>query len=740
MLRNIKLSVDNVYINPGSSLSHTGTSYQVSPTPDFSVVGNLVLNINNSSTSLLEHMFEYNMGPSTPLYVRTRYHFNNGKASEWSNIIEINSTQEGIKSSDTLISTPVLSVTYDYSTTKAGEVVISLDNLNVQAGIGNINSVSWRLETTDGEVIYELPNSTDVKNVLRLPISTIVNHQCFMVIATANSDTNTSSNEAREISISKSFDMIYFQTAIKGALYADCNNYISISNPAEVYTESEVRVTDTNGAIVDAYTALDPVVALFKTSAVNVGQYYTVDIRLRSTSGNHTPWINAYSGIAYVSVPRVYSDTISYVTTNMGFGGYFNFNGLSAQSVQADDDGVFYLAIPETNTLESFKITNGAIFPLGNTYSYGSVGLHPIPSFNVIKTYDGNMVYDRSLGLINGVSERPRFELMNYNMVTKSMISQHYLDRLDERGSTGTTNSAVIKKDGKVYYIPAHIVDNAGASVDLEMRVYDSITNTIVEHIALPVTGIKQNAGLTEDKNGDLYFFGGSGDDIESTVDGSLWATPMNHVMHKYDMITKTWSTLATAPIVNSDMYRYKLQTLRNGDIFIIDATPNFVSAGVRHSYIYRPSTNTYTHTIINNPQREHLGISVELPNGDIANITSTPDLVEATSFLVTTVSDAHLTAQTLTDSQRVLDLVVAQGDTVFIRDPYRYRTVTIQGTNMANTGTLAWERNGVIKKYYYNDLIITRNTTIVTPATGTPPTYNNVVVVGNATLTLQNL
>jgi len=740
MLRNIKLSVDNVYINPGSSLSHTGTSYQVSKTPDFSVVGNLVLNIANSSTSLLEHMFTYDMGPSTPLYVRTRYHFNNNKVSDWSNIIELSSTQEGIKSSDTLISTPSIIVTYDYATTRSGELVVNLKNLNIQAGIGNIISVSWKIETTDGEVLYELPDSTDVQTELRLPLTTLNNVPCFMVTAIANTDTSASSNTAREISISRVFDLVYFKAAIHGSLYADYHNFITISDPIELFISSDVRIMSANGLIVDSYTTLGPNVAGFRTTAVTAGEYYTVDIRLRASSDVYTPWINVYTGNANSNYPRIYSDTINYVTSNMGFGGYYNLNGLSSQSVQADEDGIFYLATPETNTLEAYKVTNGALFNIGKSHDLGIDQLHNIPTFNSLKTYRGDLLIDHAMGLHNGNYEVPKFHLMDYNLVTKSMSNIHSLIREDERYGTGRTNSAVVRPDGKVYYIPGRIVDAGGVSLDLEMRIYDSVTNAIVGHIPLPVSGIKLNASLTEDSNGDLYFFGGSSDATKSNVDGSLWATPMNHVMHKYTISTGTWSTLASAPIINTDMYRYKLQTLRNGRILIIDATPNLISGGVRHSYIYNPNTNTYTSTIVNNPQKEHLGISIELPGGDIGLMTSTPDLVEATSFLVTTVSDAHLTAQSLLDSQRVLDLVVAQGDTVYLRDPYRYRSIDIQGTNMANTGTIIWERNGVRESYHYNDRIITRNTTITTPALGTPPTYNKLTITGNAVVTLISL
>jgi len=133
-----------------------------------------------------------------------------------------------------------------------------------------------------------------------------------------------------------------------------------------------------------------------------------------------------------------------------------------------------------------------------------------------------------------------------------------------------------------------------------------------------------------------------------------------------------------------------------------------------------------------------HIGVAIELPDGDVGLMSSTADTVEAISFLRTDTSSMPTDNTTMSESQPVTALVIPVGETVYVRDPYRYASIVIEGTSLTSTGKLVWIRNDSVTEYYYNDLIVTRDMTLPQPAIGSPgPTFNRVVVVGDAILTV---
>ena len=740
MLRSIKLSVDPVYIDPNSTLKHTGTSYQVSKTPNFSVAGNLILNINNNTTALTSYTFEYDIVPNQPLYVRTRYHFNTGTTSSWSNIIELSSNQVGLKSSDTVVSTPAIAVSFDYSQSSTGEVVITVENLALYSGIGNVTNVSWLVKSTDGVVLYELPHSSDITKELRLPISILNNEKSFVATAIAHTDTNVDSNIARTVGAIKSDGVGYFIATIRDTLYRNASNYLNITDPAGSYINTEIRIKSPDGTLIASYTGLDPNLPSFDVGNIDINGYYIIEVRAKTATGVYTPWQQAYAGGSSDYSPRLYANGIKYNTTRMGFGSYVNLNGMSTQSLMADEDNVFYMAIPETDTLEAYRISNGTIYPINKTFSMGVNELSRIPSLNYIRLYNGDVLIDHSMVSDAGNIEVPKFNYLKYNHATKQLsYVGKSMARHDERYGTGRTNSAVVTRDNLLYYVPGMMFD-ANGPVPLEMRVYDINQNKIVDHIPLPRNDLIQDVTISEDKYGNIFLFGGSGDYIKNATHNEFAATLLNPTIYKLDKIAKTWTVVHTPTRAVSSSYRYKMITMRDGNILIVDATPDLVSTAPRVSYIYNPYTNGNLVRINNNPTKEHLGISIETVDGDIGLMSSTPEIVESLSYVATTTSTTHVTSTVLSASQIVNNLVVPVGDTVYIRDPYRYASIDIQGTSMANTGKLVWIDGTTSTTLYYNDLIVTRNMTITTNPALPEPTYNRVIVVGDATLTLVQL
>ena len=738
MLRTIKLSVDPVYIDPGSSLSHTGTSYQVSTTPDFNTPANIIINNLNDTVNLESYSFDYAIPPDAPLYIRTKYHLSDGTSSNWSNIIELNSNQVGMKSSDTVLSTPNISANLDYATTITGELVIELSSMDVISGSGTINAVSWLVTDTDGKELYSLPKSPDMLSVIRLPLNQLGNANTLVVSATTHTDTNAVSNPARTLVVRDDRTVVYFNAKLIPTLYANAITGVEYTPNEVYYAKLDIQILDGTNNVVEAHTNLPIDQLMFMGTNIVVGVPYTVQARGIDELGTKTPWVTIYTGAAYPYSPITWAPTLTYNTTNVGFGGYINFDGMSTQSIEADEDGTAYLAIPGTNQLLSYRCINGTMRPTGHSLDLGVNGLEPIPNITMKRRYDGGYILDHTA--INGTNIESVFIHLDYNPVTKQLTNTQSFVRADESIGTGATNSCVMMPNNTMYYIPGAMVVN-GSNVQPEMRLFDIATNAIIDHIPLPSNlpaGITENICLAGDANNDLYLFGGTGGPVQNAAHAEVVHTLLNKDIFKYDKITKTWSNILTVTINNPDSYRFRMQTLKNGDIYIIDATPGIIGTPIRESFIYHPATNTITATLQNNPSQEHIGVVISLRDGDVVTMSSTPELVEAYSMLTSAISNANLVNNPIAESQPVRDLVVGINEVVYVRDPYRYDSITINGNNMGDSGKLVWIKDTGTITYYYNDLIVTRNMTIPAATAQVPqPVYNRVVTVGDAVLTI---
>ena len=739
MLRTIKLSVDPVYIDPGSTLKHAGTSYQVSNTTSFATAAALVVNRINDAVNLLSYTFDHVMVPGQPLYVRTRYHFNDGSASSWSNIISLNSTQDGMKTSDTVLSTPVVATSIDYTHGVGGELLVSATDLVIITGPGTINAVSWSIESTDGTVLYELPKSTDVLSELRVPLSVLRGRSVYLASVVVHTDTNATSNPGRIVGTTTAASPTYFVAKLFGTLYHNAINAIEIINTTTTYTFYDIRITDATGNVLEEHPNIVHTNPMFTAGALLIGSFYNVEMRAHTPGGSVTPWVNIYQGTAYTYEPKQWSVSVGYRTDMMHFGGYIDFNGLSTQSLDADIGGVFYMAVPETNRLAAYRMLHGGLYPLGREHTLASATMSKIPSVTSKRMYNGGYLFD--VATVAGAKDASAFIQMDYGTTGEVLIEKTSLARADERYGTGRCNSLVIGRDGLVHYIPGAIVDPAtGANVPLEMRVYDINTNAIVDHIPLPaaMSSVTEQVSLCEDNNGTLYIFGGTGGVTKIGVHNQDGHTLLNKTIYKYDKVARSWTATMTLTTAAAISYRYRMMPMKNGSIFIVDVTPTITGYGNRVSYVYDPVVNSVIASVTNNPLSEHIGITVNNPDGDMLMMSSTADVVEQYGLFMTTTSTATVTNVLTSASQPVADLVVAIGDTVYVRDPYRYASITINGTSPTNTGKLVWVKDTGPITYLYNDLIVTRNMTLPpVPIGQVGPVYNKVVVVGDAVLTL---
>ena len=69
-MKNIRLTIDSPSFPPDSIISHTGTSWQVSKSLDFTNVGNLLLNVQNDQVNLNEYRTTLPIGDSDVVYIR----------------------------------------------------------------------------------------------------------------------------------------------------------------------------------------------------------------------------------------------------------------------------------------------------------------------------------------------------------------------------------------------------------------------------------------------------------------------------------------------------------------------------------------------------------------------------------------------------------------------------------------------------------------------------------------------
>lgn len=718
MLNTIKISVEKpILTKPG--VTHVSTSYQISTTPSFNVNKNLLLNVFKDTVNILEYVFKHKITQNTPLYLRTRTHNSDGTSSVWATTTEIKIVYPIPTYVNTRPKAPVVNISIDYINKPTGEIVIGVDGILPVSRTGSTYGITWILKTTNGDTLYKKIYSLDLTPQLRLPLDIMVSDiiVCDVIL---HNDTGVDSNIGQGVHVISKRISPMFTATIHDRLYSASVNHLSISQHDKLYTSADIQLFTLSGRLLLNLSGLNPYTPGFKTPVLNKNTYI---VKTRLCVGTtKTPWVECYIGDAYIRDVRSYNPAIPYESMKS----YFNTNNKlvnSHQTTTTDEDGVFYMLKPGTNILYSYMDMGGVVYPGSSQFTLPGNVVTKDSVINILKLHSGRLLVDVTIDIGNKIVSA--FYILGYNNITKKLNHIRSHIRHDEPISTGMCGSAVVRNNDLIYYIPGKITDTTGNSLDLELRIFNINTNKVISKIPLPVSGIKENVTMTTDINGNIYIFGGTGVSRKDSL-GITQAHLLNTDIYMLTKNATSWTHVGMVSVDSSSSHRYRMRTLENGNFLLINTTPTNNTMSVNKEYLFNPVTKSELPLPV-----KYINDVATVNGSDISITSGSPNRYINVLHALDPVSLIPPVGKIMPLNPNVKDLIIPVGKIMYVRDVGVYNSITINGSNMSNSGVLVYIRNGVPEKYYYNDLIVTKDMSI--PANSM---YNNVIVLNGSTVT----
>ena len=676
----IKIGVDAPITAPG--VTHTGTSWQASADMHMDT-SNLIVNIENSDTHLLDYTFTYDMSNHDIVYVRSKYHFSDGSESVWSKIVPIHVDQKGLKISSTLVVTPQVTVNYDYTNNNLGELVIRSSDMRLYGGAGSHSMTSYRILDTGGNEVFVRNNDTSNLTELRLPLTVLEFGKAYSVEVRHHTTTNAHSNYGRAMLITPTKGSRLFNITTRSKLVPNAWMYFNVDISATNYTSVDIRIIDSlNNEVVSAPSQTVNVPKIF-TGDLVVGKTYTVQARITLIDSTVTEYVDVVTTTAVDNSVIEYDPSVSYLD-RFSFVETLNLNGVVTQTSYETSSGDILLMSAGSRTVNLYRVSSNKLYYRREAFDIDSTEIGS-PFINFIPTLSGDLVVDYS-GSSGDVTHRhPRFNTYEYNPVTSTYTLRHSIRRTDELFSTAVSTSAVSYKDGCIYYIPAIMIDSNGDRAPLALRRYDYINNAMLSDIALPFTAYG-NVSLTMLPSNELLILGGTTGPT-NTDDGPVIVRSNNDV-YKFNPPTGDFYRVRSLPdSISINKYNLQLLPRRDGNIVIFNASFSGTTAGDQDTYEYRVSDNDIYHT--SNDISDDLPYlsNIVMCDGGILRISARLQDPQKSYVYISNTMDASdiVTNDTI---NVITDLPDSENGTTSIIDPGMFSSITIEGGGSSDSGT----------------------------------------------------
>jgi len=732
-MKKIKISIDSPIVNDTSTLTHTSTSWQVSKVPDFSDASMLVVDIVDSTTALLEYVFTYDLKPTEPLYYRVKYKFNNGGTSGWSYITPINVEQQGIKMSGTVVRTPI--VTLKEELDNFNDVFrATIQPMGLYSGAGEHASTSWRVSDTDSGIIYERKKDDGNLTSIDLDKDMFESDKLYTIEAKYHTNTNSDSNWGK----------MFLSTYVSNHMLYDVNTFFPLVPYRPFYAEliiytaqfdsADVRIIDSSNIVVSSVVNLTTRVLEVPVGDLNLYSNYRVQVRIKLTDGSYTAWRDIYDDLAKPNTLNIYKDDLTYLN-KQSYLQYMMTNGATAQSVDELYTNNVLLSKAGTNKIYRYRFADDSLTEIAPVIDLPDPDDEfVIPYVSVKPLLNGKVLLDYATDTTNGVYRKPEFRLYDYNPITNEFSLVNSVVRSNERYSTGGSNSLAIVSNNYGYYIPARELDTNGALIPLKLKKIDLRTLAITDEAVLPVDIYQFGSLIGIDENR-LMFLGGSSSTVQVQTVGTYKRT--NHDIYIYDIASKTWSMIATLPgTYDDDIYNFQPTIRKDRTLVIFNAVYDGPALGNQNTLTMDLTTHVFSvHT---DDMTDNLGYRtlIKLINGDILRLTArTQDPQKLYKYISNTMSIDDVVDNTTVDV--ITDLVVRPGEVVTIESPYRYTSITIEGTSLADTGRLIWIDGDNRREFIYTDRIITRDTSETINLYDVSSRYTTITVLDTYTYTV---
>lgn len=702
-MRNIKITINEPQFPADSGLSHLATSWQVSRTTNFDNVDELLINKVADTTNLLSYRDSIDITPYDTIYVRTKYHFNDNKTSNWSRVTSLHGDQVEIVLSDVIIQTPVVDLKIDFKNNMDGELLITSSPYSLYTGAGVHKYTTWTITTADNEILYERKMDEDNLTKLVLTAKDVDFSKVYVIKVRYHSDTGGESNEGRFVNLTDtSVNKLYDLTMVKDFV-ADRKLFFRLSLFTTRFESLDIVIQDEDKQVVKSLlnaTTMGPMLDTFDLAPY---QIYTIYARIKLADGTYTKYKIIYQGVLKQNYLNNYKPMIDYL-------GKFDYtqqviqNGFTVQNTSEIYTGLVLLGKHNSGNISKFKVVNDKLIEIGNAITLPNEHALGLPYLNILPLYTGDVIVNYGIDKEGPDYRKSVFKRYNYNPLSNSFSEVNSKLNNLENLSTSISNSAVVGRDGFIYYVPAEEYDDNNTPKDLSLYKLDIETFNVVKVADLPFSATRYvSLGIKD--NGDLLVIGGSNSNPENN---DPWLRTNNDI-YNYNIVSDTFTVLTSLPTEHSNaVYNQQVVKRRDSKFVIFNAVGDGDSAGDQSTVVYDPNKNIVILEDNDYGDGQFYRNSIRLLNGNIMRISSKINDPQNVYTYLSDTMDIEDIDESTDLSGYVTDLVVNGDRILTIEDPYMYETITIE-----EGSTLRWNDHGNIREFGHKDLIVTRDTVV---------------------------
>lgn len=702
----LKITVPKPILIENSNITHVATSYQVSLTPKFDPLDNdIVYESLMDTENLLVKMFPLSLTSFTTLFVRTKYHYNTGSYERWSNIIPLKSDNVGIKLSGTVVQTPEVKyeLSYDEDNTY---INIRTTDLRLYAGAGNHSATTYIVTDIYGKEYYRREKDNINLTSILIDGNFIKSGKNYIVKVRHHTDTNGESLFGKAILLVNTEETKLFDIDMPYKLVPKKWIYFNLTSYTNNFLNVDIVIEDDFGNTISSNLAQRTKTPRIYTGNLDKYFKYTVKARIRLIDGEYTSYRKVYSGIITDNELIEYRYNLPYLN-KFTFTQELLLNGLTNQVTRETYAGDIFLIKNNDNNIYRYGMIDGMLQEIDQSIPISNNVLD-LPFTNITPLHDGRLLVNFATDAILGKYRNSVVKLFEYNPISKRLVETRTKTLNNELYATSVSSSLVSLDSGIVYYVPCEEIMGDGENVNLSMKIFDLETFSVKEVIALPID-VKFHVSLLALDKENIMLIGGSSEvmlenDIESF-------TRTNDDIYVYNTISKEWTKVGTLPnTISESIYSFHPVMRKDNKIVVFNTVETGPSVGNQNTINIDPKTWNVTYS-----ENDYLDLvkyttTVALNNGDIIRISSREtDPQKVYTYISNTLALNEIRENTVLNV--ISDLVIPKGKVVTIESPYRYNSITIQGTSPEDTGILQWLDGDVMREFRYRDLIVTRDT-----------------------------
>jgi len=735
MLKNIKITVDAPVAIGDPNIIHTGTSYQVSKIPDFTKNEFIVLNVVNDTENLLHKRFEYELADTQALYIRTKYHYNNDRESNWSKVMPLRGDQIGIKLSNSIVNTPKINADIVYSNNN-GSIKINTSKFSLFAGVGKHTSSTYEVVDTDGVVYYSRKKDVDNLTLLTLPLNMFDLGKSYIIKVKYHTEFNTESNFGKCLLTIDTKENAIFDLELPYYFVPMRRIWFKLNMYTPRYKSIDIRILDKYKTVVATNLDQMTMTPNIYTGELTIGETYTIEARIEYLDGTKTRYITTHTLQAEKNVLMKRNKAIKYLAKH-NFTQYLNTNGECIQNTYESYSHGILLGKSYSNDIYRYRLLGDNIYELEKAFTLENIDTIHKAFINIVPLHSSRLLVDFSDGTTGGNIKSPAFRVYDYNVITQTFIYAHEVIRDNEKYSTAVSASLVPMIGDNVYYIPAKELLNNDNNGMLTLRVYNAYDNTHELVDKLPVN-IKKYGNLIKISEKELLFFGGVNEPISYDKPDTYLRT--NNDLYLFNINLNTWTKINELPsYIPETIYNFQAYVRKDNKVVLFNACELGDSVGNQNTYVYDINTNTFELEESDMSDDLKYNSSVIFQDGDIGRISNN---VIDPQKLFTYISNTK-TLETIEDENTidtVTDLVVHPNEEVTIESPYRYNSITILGNNYEDSGVLHWIKENEVVDFLFKDLIVTRDTQLTNNLYSPLEPWDSVTILDGVDFSIRNV